>query len=407
MLDTSTSAAAALPQPAPRVRLDYLDGLRGLAALYVVFHHALMEIDFRYDGAGLPRPLVHATSWLIYGQLAVDVFIVLSGYCLMMPVARSENGVLRGGVRDFFLRRARRILPPYFAAMIACLLVIGLIPSVMHSASVRWPGVTNPFALSDLLSHVLLIHNLFRPWTWAIDYPMWSVASEWQIYFLFPLVLLPLWRRFGSIAPILVGFAFGLACYRWLPQIDQACPHFVGLFALGMGAAVVNFSSAAQPQRWRTQGHWGTLAIISALLAAVLCKVSFSWLHAQGLLTDALIGTATACFLVSATRHLTDPDRFAMPGGLRLCASRGAVLLGTFSYSLYLVHAPVLAIVHDLAARFTLTPAGMLLVLFAIGVPLAVAVAYLFYRLFERPFMPGHPRTEKQAAQSAVVSPAP
>lgn len=407
MLDASSPPSFSASPPIAPVRLEYLDGLRGLAALYVVLHHALLEIDFHHDGAGLPRILVHATSGLLYGQIGVDIFIVLSGYCLMLPVARSESGHLRGGIRDFFVRRARRILRPYFAVLGACLLALGMVPAVSHAASIRWPGSQNPFAPLNLVSHLLLIHNWNTHQVYAIDYPLWSVASEWQIYFLFPLILLPLWRRFGSLAPVGAGFAFGLACFHWLPQTRLACPHFVGLFALGMAAATVSFSSAAHALRRRNRLPWGIFAATSALAACVLLTRE-AFLHPLfGVVTDALIGAATACFLVCATRHLTDPGHFAPPLGLRLCGASLSVWLGTSSYSLYLAHAPLLAIVHDIGARFRLPPSEMLLALFGIGVPLSVAVGYLFYRGFERPFMPGHPRTDKQAAQAAVVSPAP
>lgn len=407
MLDASPSRAASSSPPAPRARLDYLDGLRGLAALYVVCHHALMEINYRLDGGGLPRSLIHATSWLDYGRIGVDIFIVLSGYCLMLPVARSQDGLVRGGLRDFFRRRARRILPPYFAALALFLLVIGLVPFVSHAASTRWPGATSPFHWPILISHLLLVHNWNNAWTFHIDYPMWSVASEWQIYFLFPLVLLPLWRRFGSLAPVAAGFAFGIACFYGLPQINQACPWFVGLFALGMAAATVNFSPATLPSRWRTRLPWGIITALLTVVALTLCYLQIHGHYILNIVLDTLIGLAAASFLVAATRCLTEPGLFAVPLGLRLCASRGAVWLGTFSYSLYLVHAPIVAIVHDIAARFAPTPSLMLLALFGLGVPLSLAFAYLFYRLFERPFMPGHPHTDKQAAQAAIVSPAP
>lgn len=189
MLDASvplsvSSPPVRSPRPAPRVRLDYLDGLRGIAALYVVFHHALMEIDFHLDGAGLPSGVAHAVGGLLYGQIGVDIFIVLSGYCLMLPIARSDNGALRGGLGAYFVRRARRILPPYFAVLAACLALLRLFPWLIHASSVRWPGNRDPFSPFHLLSHVLLIHNWDRDAAVAIDYPMWSVASEWQIYFL-------------------------------------------------------------------------------------------------------------------------------------------------------------------------------------------------------------------------------
>ena len=81
--------------------------------------------------------------------------------------------------------------------------------------------------------------------------------------------------------------------------------------------------------------------------------------------------------------------------------------MGVFSYSLYLVHAPVLALVHDALGLLHLTNLALLAGVFVLGVGGALLLSYLFHRVFERPFMPGHPRTERQAEQAAIVSPAP
>ena len=71
---------------APKVHLGYLDSLRALAAIYVVMYHAIYQIDphhpVRTGAAGAFRSL-------FVGHYAVDLFIVLSGFCLMLPVARS------------------------------------------------------------------------------------------------------------------------------------------------------------------------------------------------------------------------------------------------------------------------------------------------------------------------------
>lgn len=88
------------------VRLDYLDGLRALAALYVVLHHAWLTIwsaEYYKQPVGV---LAALTGWLAYGHFAVSAFIVISGFSLMLPVAR--GGVLKGGARRFFKKRARR-----------------------------------------------------------------------------------------------------------------------------------------------------------------------------------------------------------------------------------------------------------------------------------------------------------
>src|SRR5437660_75394 len=117
---SASAQAPSVPVPlAPsRFRLDFLDGIRGLAALYVALFHV------SYARQSLPEPARHLTDWLQFGHYAVGVFIVLSGYCLMLPVARSADGRLRGGVGSYLRRRAWRILPPYYAALVLALALV-------------------------------------------------------------------------------------------------------------------------------------------------------------------------------------------------------------------------------------------------------------------------------------------
>lgn len=98
--DPSVSMAVAVTSAnTPRVRLDFLDGLRGLAALYVVMHHTWDEMGWQGRQALLPLPVQHVMSFFMPGSFAVTIFIVLSGYCLMLPVVRSEDLSLRGELR--------------------------------------------------------------------------------------------------------------------------------------------------------------------------------------------------------------------------------------------------------------------------------------------------------------------
>lgn len=386
-----------------RVRLDYLDGLRGLAALYVVCHHAYMEVDPQGDGACYSRPLDHMTHWLVYGQAAVDVFIVLSGYCLMLPVARRVDGSL-GSARAFMFRRARRILPPYYAALAFSLLLLWVFPGLRHAASTRWPN-DNLITTHVIVSHLLLVHNLSRYWNFAIDYPMWSVATEWQIYFAFPLLVF-LWRRLGGPAVVASAYVFALAVYEYLPRFEQACPWFLGLFTLGMAAAFLNFSPRRIAGWLRERSPWG---VISAALFVLYCALNRHWgldWWRYKFFSDSLLGLSTACLLVYCTRALSYAAS-PSPVIVRLLQSRALVWLGTLSYSLYLIHAPVLGILHDALPPLHLSRAGLLAFVSLFGVSASLLLAYLFHLVFERPFMPGHPRTERQAEKAAIVSPAP
>src|SRR3954454_10995944 len=95
----------------PRQRLTGLDGVRGLAALFVVVHHVFLRAFPGY-------PIDHAPFWaspFIYGRFAVVVFIVLSGFSLSLASARA--GWRLGSMRTYARRRAWRILPPYWAAL--------------------------------------------------------------------------------------------------------------------------------------------------------------------------------------------------------------------------------------------------------------------------------------------------
>src|SRR5882724_12742624 len=215
------------------LRLEYLDGLRAVAALYVVLFHA--GVGFNSGPlSGVARIVWHT---LVFGHDAVAILIVLSGYCLMLPVARAE-GQLARGLWHYFARRAWRILPPYYAAVLGSLLLLALVPALETPTTTIWADSFPAFGLAPVGSHLLLIHNLYRSLANRIDGPLWSVATEWQIYFFFPLLLLPIWRRLGAALRVLVGFIVGGSLLWLAPEAaDTAASWYLGLFALGMGAA--------------------------------------------------------------------------------------------------------------------------------------------------------------------------
>lgn len=327
---------------APRLRLEFLDGLRGLAALYIVLFHAF-QTTTQVTASDAPA-LDAALIWRI-GHPAVSIFIVLSGFCLMLPVVRAGGGTLRGGVRDYLARRARRILPPYYAALVLSSLFL----AAAHFARYR-SGLTRHDAVlalhlspGSLLPHVFLVHNLSSVWVKTIDVPMWSVATEWQIYFFFPALLLPVWRRFGSLAALVAAFALSLLPHYLLRpdrNFDWACPWYLGLFAMGMSGAILAFSS--KTATWRERRPWGGLAaILFFLLGALLLFVPNRLIGGWVWETDALAGAATTGLILDCTAGVTKAG-VGRPPVLQALEARPTLWLGAFSYSLYLVHYPIL-----------------------------------------------------------------
>ena len=105
-LDASHSAPNLAKPDSTRIRLVYLDGIRGLAALYVVVFHVYQECIARRE---MPSLVLSAVKFIAYPQLPVAIFIVLSGYCLMLPVIRSGKAQIPGGLLHYIKRRARHI----------------------------------------------------------------------------------------------------------------------------------------------------------------------------------------------------------------------------------------------------------------------------------------------------------
>ncbi len=131
------------PVRAPRLRLhiEYLDSRRGLSALYVAAYHAYLmyAADFATEGLrSASGALLVGTSWVLFGRAAVAVFIVLSGYCLMLPVVQSPRQRWKVTFWSFMWRRAWRILPPYYGALACSAGLILLVPALGDPSIREW-----------------------------------------------------------------------------------------------------------------------------------------------------------------------------------------------------------------------------------------------------------------------------
>jgi peptidoglycan/LPS O-acetylase OafA/YrhL len=350
-----------------RLRLAGLDGIRGLAALYVVVNHVFLRAFPGY-------PTDHApfwAAWFIYGRFAVVVFIVLSGFSLALSPVR--HGWRVDSVKRFAWRRALRILPPYWAALAFSLAVAWLI--------VPQPGHGVPDATSVLVNG-FLVQNIVG--AHSPNAAFWSMAVEAQLYLVFPLLVLVARRRGAMVmlaAVTAVVAAVGIFGPH-IPRVDtfviQSPPDLAALFAVGVLAAGIVGASASH-RSW----PWPRLALAAAApVVAVIWWQGSVWTLDHLYWVDLALGPAIACLLASLATGR--PARL-----LRVLDARPLRRLGSFSYSLYLTHAPIVAIVCEriVAGR---VGAGVpdFLVSLAIVLPLTIGVAWLFAALFEAPFRP-------------------
>jgi peptidoglycan/LPS O-acetylase OafA/YrhL len=370
---------------APVIRFDYLDGIRAIAAMYVVLNHHIFDTY-----KDLSPTLKFFTCWMQFGHFAVDVFIVLSGYCLMLPIARNRGVALRGGFGEYIGRRAMRILPPYFAALVLSLVVLKCV------------GLLYQVTRADVITHLLLIHNFSSQTVWSINPPLWSVAVEWQIYFLFPLVLLPLRKKLGDIACITIATVVGVAPHFLFPRVwnllvaphyqlppgwdfDWSCFWYVGLFALGMAVADMTYRPRFKNEIPLQRMCAAACVVLFALVVFATYRDGYLYLHQY--IVDTMMGGSAAFGLVWAGRHSTIGVAEGTPLAIRLLSSKPLVWIGAFSYSLYLIHVPVWLAIEPRVKHFHLTPPAELAVRLLIGFPIAIAAAYLFFLAVEKPAM--------------------
>lgn len=370
-----------LQERSTRTYFPHVEGLRGVAALYVFLYH-VWQAGVAHAGATLAVLLPFTLPWLQFGHFAVSVFIVISGYCLGLPVALRADRTLNNA--KFARRRARRLGPAYVLA-----LLLTLIPFTLTLA-LRGQHVPAWHVVVALLSHLALVHNLVPALAEYLNGPMWSIALECQIYVVFALLLVPVWRRFGPWAQLAVALAIGLA-----PQLlfrgalAYTAPWLLGLFAMGVVAAHATASGVriTGPLRW---------AALAAGVAAIVLVLPFGDAAPDGAVwpADLVMGAAVALLFVTASGSGT-------PLAARVLSLRPVVTLGTFSYSLYLIHGPLVLLV---AAALTFLHAGTALSALAYGalIPAVVGLAYAFYRVAERPFLSPEFRAALELAPDQV-----
>jgi peptidoglycan/LPS O-acetylase OafA/YrhL len=373
-------------RPAEPGRLRGLDGIRAVAALFVVENHIFLRAFPGY-------PVNHAPWWaapFLYGRFAVVVFIVLSGFCLAAGPARREWRLT--GVAEFARRRAWRILPAYWAALVFSLLMTWFV--------VAQPGWPTPTGRSVLVNGGLVQDVFLVP---SPNRAFWSIAIEAQLYLVFPLLILLVRRTHAAVmlaavaVPVLyLGTAGSAGNLDAAHVVTQYTPDLAVLFAIGVAAAGL-VRHAARAARW-----WGTVALVLAVPPAVLIRTAGStWTIDHLFWVDLSLGPAIACVLVAvSTGH----------AGLlgRVLDSRPLRRLGTVSYSLYLTHAPiVIALYYGVFEGRVDKGVPMFLVLNAVTIPLTVGFAFAFGAVFDVPFQRRRSWAAIRAGASGTPDPRP
>lgn len=346
---------------------NHLDLVRGAAALAVLVCHARAVLFGAFTDpavASWPRLLLDLAG--SFGHAAVMVFFVLSGFFIAGSVIRDERAS-RWSWRNYFVNRLARL---YVVLLPGLLLTLAwdlgefawigdrpLPPDHSGGMVTTVAQTRDRLTLPTLAGNVFFLQEVAVP-TFGSNGSLWSLTNEWWYYVMFPCLWLAC-RGAGSW-PVRAGYVALAAGVAWM--IGGEIASYFAIWLLGAALCL------APRCRWLDDARWGRVAcwLSAAVLLGGLVVMGMRWVPA-GRMRDGSLGLAFAIYLYCLL-HRSTADR----GG---AYARLARTLAGFSYTLYVVHFPVLAFCR---ACFTLDAPWPLDVLH-LGYATAIMVAVVAY----------------------------
>ena len=328
-------------------RLSYLNSIRGIAALTVVLCHCwlLSSAAFAKEHVGLSNAFSSMANLLFYslsklneaGGAAVILFFVLSGFVLALSLRQTPVPYLSYALRQFF-----RIYPAFLFIVVASYalhLIIGVrVPSISSWINIE---VNSPnLSSATLLKHLALWGTTESH---GLDIVIWSLVHEMRISLLFPFILSSVIA--SRIKSVLVWWLVSIICSVWILfttgtiiEGTQTSSFVDGLFATVFFIVFFAVGALLAVERERVSAWIGALSkwkILILFLVAAYCllKSDFSHYALIGSINDYLRGVGAVGLIALA---------LGVPNFRNVLYHSSLRWLGRVSYSLYLVHIPVL-----------------------------------------------------------------
>ena len=306
--------------PSGRENIDSLTGLRGFAALWVVLFHTCFGASNGYlPGFSEKLDWGILRNVIVQGVYAVDIFFVLSGYILTYVHRKEFEQTFKiADIRTFLALRLARIYPMH--VFIALLLGVAYVLGFWNEKAIEF---------EDVWLSAFLLNMWIDP---SINTPAWSVSAEWMAYLGFP------------------------ACIQILTRVTRPFRQFMGIALLS-----TIYPSCVMAYDWGWEWHFGWVALFRVLngffLGCLLyyfqencprLKETFRssvWCFgALFLLGSFLLLGASIMFIYPLLPWVIVTLAFAQGGIGRIFSNKIAVVLGTVSFSIYMIHYPVLEV---------------------------------------------------------------
>ncbi|HZO47249.1 MAG TPA: acyltransferase [Xanthobacteraceae bacterium] len=338
-------------------RITTLDGLRGLAAIMVVVSHYFAE---------LPGGI----SALMFGWIGVDIFFVLSGFLIGKLILERQHH--SNFFTVFYVRRTFRIIPAYVVTVVALFVLIDRLPPEWADADTSFP----------LWSYLLFVQNFFMASTGSVGAhwlaPTWTLAVEEHFYLVIPAIIVFTPRRWltrvliaTAIAAVLFRVAISYSDLSALASLVML-PGRADTLICGLLAAIAFKSGTIN---WVRLIPALRIFPIAALVAAILTRLISPELF--GVLAPLFVGAGCAAYLLCIVLGTPEARRYH---------SKVLQFFGNNGYCLYLVHLPILGLMHGLilGAKPALVTPTQWMVTFA-ALPICVLVGWAMTKLIEEP----------------------
>jgi len=359
------------------INTSILNGIRGLAALYVLIGHARWLLWEGYREGYLLHPqsynqaskiLVSLLAFFGKGHVAVILFFVLSGFVIHYSIIKREKNKLY--ILDYFKRRFLRIYPPLLFCMLLTL-VLDLTGKYIYGYSIYFQSTPVPLINENIISNLnwitaignlLMVQGIYTH-VWGTNGPLWSLMYEWWFYMLYPCIFY-LYKKNRYLSYSVVWLLFIIASN--------------GLFDNKLASAVFNYllcwslgALLADVLLERISLHW-------FIVPLVICLIELCIKGDSPVIIDTLTGFVFTALLFALLKF-------------KVLFSLHRVfdwfnLLGDYSYTLYVIHLPILVMINGIVLNLTGNKMPQNFYIMFISIAFVLAVAYLIHFFTEIPF---------------------
>lgn len=354
-----------------------LDSLRGLAALTVFFSHAVNMLVISGDFFNAINNSVLHIFW--DGSAAVILFFVLSGFVLTLPyVGKDER---EPQYFTFIIKRIFRIYPAYFFALLFSIIIKTFLynrAGIMEfSQFVRqfWGWQSGDLTIQSIVKHMIMVGPRYE--MGQIDPIIWSLVVEMKVSILFPFVILFVKELRSAktgimllLGTILVYKLSDKALLGRLPFLDENVFHYISVFVLG--ALLAKFKEPLI-DGVRKMPAFINISLFTAGIVFYTGRFSLYDLKLNYSNYNYLIALGVGIILIYV---IALPERFSA------LTWRPVKLLGDISYSLYLLHFPILMVCTSIIyANFRSIKAS-----YAVSFIICIVLSYVSFKWIEVPF---------------------